>query len=382
MAMPGVRLEAVFELPERTLVMAATPSVTETALSVGSRIGRYFSLTSLLPTLLLVLWVYLLVKSGAWSGEPVVPQALKAFGSWSLVDVAWAIVATFIVASFTHSLQFPMTQLLEGYWPSTGLAGRLQFARVMRYRRQLYRLDVRLGGHEGALSRESRVILDRLRRTDPELFNDLCELSDAERVQVLLDMRPGDSLMRHILGKQDVQRRMDRFPAEPNRLLPTRLGNVLRRYEDRAGAQYGLSAISVMPHLLLIAPQNRVDYVNDMRQSMDTSIRLCAISLTATVVSVPFLATDGWWLLLALVPYALAYLAYRGSVAAAVHYGIALCTIIDLDRFQLYESLRLPIPHSLAAERRLNEKLQKLLDVDTDIKLRYQPKPTGAVPES
>jgi hypothetical protein len=87
------------------------------------------------------------------------------------------------------------------------------------------------------------------------------------------------------------------------------LGNTLRRYEDRVGTQYGLDAITTAPHFSLVAPEAHVAYVRDTRQLLDTTVRLCFVSLLAAVLTVAALVTDGWWLLIALVSYGLAYLA-------------------------------------------------------------------------
>jgi hypothetical protein len=56
-----------------------------------------------------------------------------------------------------------------------------------------------------------------------------------------------------------------------------------------------------------------------MREQLDLAVRLCTLSLLAAIVAVVFLITDGAWLFVALVPYALAYAAYRGAVVAAFH---------------------------------------------------------------
>ena len=46
----------------------ATGGFADAALNAGSRIGRHFGVVSTVPSAVLVLFVYALVQSGAWSG--------------------------------------------------------------------------------------------------------------------------------------------------------------------------------------------------------------------------------------------------------------------------------------------------------------------------
>jgi len=174
------------------------------------------------------------------------------------------------------------------------------------------------------------------------------------------------------------QRLLQGYPLEVDDTMPTRLGNVLRRYERQAGVQYGLEATGVIRHVGLVAAPERVAYVSDQRQLLDLSVRMSATSIFATFMAIAFLWHHGLWLLIALIPYGVAYLSYRGAVVVAHQYGSAVSAMIDLDRFALYENLRLPRPVSTADERRLNARLMGLINHDTEAVVRYQyPEVTG-----
>jgi hypothetical protein len=165
-------------------------------------------------------------------------------------------------------------------------------------------------------------------------------------------------------------------------IMPTRLGNALRKYERQAGAQYGLDAVSVIQHISFVAPAERLAYIDDQQQLLDLSVRMTATSIVATVIAITALWRHGPWLLLALVPYGVAYLSYRGAVVVAHDYGAALAAMIDLDRFALYDALRLPRPKNTAAERRKNAKLMRLLThKNPEIVLRYTYPDAPAVTE-
>jgi hypothetical protein len=163
------------------------------------------------------------------------------------------------------------------------------------------------------------------------------------------------------------------YPEAGRRMMPTRLGNVLRRHEDKAGRQYGLSILRIAPHLNLVAAKEHRDYVDDCRKGLDLGVRLCVLFALATVLSFGLLIGDGAWLLLALAPYCVSYLAYRGAISSAQAYGTALSTLIDLNRFALYDQLHVPSPSSTAVERSRNTQLLKLLSDAPPYFLVYTP---------
>jgi hypothetical protein len=156
-------------------------------------------------------------------------------------------------------------------------------------------------------------------------------------------------------------------------MMPTRLGNVLRRYEDKAGQQYGLEIVRIAPHLNLVALPEHREYIDDCRKGLDLGVRLCVLFAFASALSVVLLVHDGGWLLLALAPYCVSYLAYRGAASSAHAYGTALSTLVDLDRFALYEQLHLPHPSSTEVERVRNAELSKVLSGDKKSVLDYAP---------
>ena len=119
--------------------MAALTPVDAT-LSIGARIGRYFAIVSMIPSLFLVLWVYLLVASGSLTGTPTWHKVEVAISDWSLGKVAWVVLATLAVAVVLHPLQFVTTQLLEGYWGTTSLAIAAMKIRIVHHRKRQRRI--------------------------------------------------------------------------------------------------------------------------------------------------------------------------------------------------------------------------------------------------
>jgi len=349
----------------------STPSLPDTTLGVAGKIGRNFSVVTVVPSLYLTLWVYALYASDAWAHEPSLGKLRGAFSNWSLAGAAWLVLATVLVGLFIHPLQFPTVQLLEGYWGTSRLARGAMRLRTAHYRAKALKIKTRVKEHEYNLNNK---LLDHLGEGADELGDDEWWDKKAQ----FLEGDADEQALSHALAIDILDKARGRYP-ERARMMPTRLGNTLRAAEDRAGTQYGLDAITVAPHLALIAPESHVAYLQDSREQLDLAVRLCSVSLLATVITVPAVFSDGLWLLLALVPYALAYVAYRAAVSAADEFMTAVSTLIDLDRFALYRHLGLRRPRTTHQERRRNEKLMLLLQNEPtepdepEVSLSYAP---------
>lgn len=331
--------------------MAGT-SFVEAASAAGSRIGRYFGLVSAIPSALFVFFVYALIKSGAWSSEPNTALVGDAVRKASLGQISVLIILSIALGLALHPLQFGLIQLLEGYWGTSRLARWLAAVRTRHHRARWAYLEDQYG--EAAL---------QLGEVDASV----------------LGSEAGDPYIRAIVDEQAFRRASKSYPMRGERILPTRLGNVLRRFEDEVGTQYGLDLITIGPHLALCAEPGHAAYMRDAREQLDLAVRLCVLSLLASAIAFSLLVTDGWWLLVSLAPYALAYLFYRGAAVAAADYGTVLATVLDLNRFRLYGKLHMPMPSNTTDERDQNAPLIEILRFKTPPVLRYTHPPDTSV---
>jgi hypothetical protein len=313
------------------------------AVSSASRaIGRYFSIVSFIPSFFLTSFVLALTESGAWaSGSLDWTRSGKSFTNLETLALLVLISMAFGIA--VHPIQFAVVQFFEGHWGASRLAKRARIARILHHYNQLTLLNKSSGEADLAIQKAEDT-KTRLKPTD--------------KIQLLSIRDEGERLAAE-------------YPEEKDDLMPTRLGNVLRRYERLAGSQYGLDAVDILPLVALVAHKERVEYLSDQRETLDLSVRMCATSLLAAVIAVAALWRHGPWFLLALLPYGIAYLSYRGAVVVAHEYGSAMSTIIDLDRFELYKQLRIPMPASTSAEQATNERLMELLRHNPNADLRY-----------
>jgi hypothetical protein len=129
-----------------------------------------------------------------------------------------------------------------------------------------------------------------------------------------------------------------------------------------AGAAYGAETVTWWPRLYSVLGSTAKEVVDDRRTQLDVACRLSATAAVVGVATVPLLARSGWWLALALVPLALAWVAYRAAVAAAVVYGEAVRAAFDVHRFDLLAALHLPLPATPVDERRQNVRLSRFWD--------------------
>ena len=154
--------------------------------------------------------------------------------------------------------------------------------------------------------------------------------------------------------------------------MPTRLGNVLRRYEARAGASFGLPIITFATHIGMVAEPKHTAYVNDQRAQLDLAVRMTVLSGLATTATAALMWPYGVWALATLLPYAAAWGSYRGALVAASSYAQAFSAWLDLNRFRLYDALQMEVPPSAAAERTSNSHLLDMVNGSTEFTMTYR----------
>jgi hypothetical protein len=348
----------------------ATGGPSDVTLGTTNTIGRYFALVSVVPSTLLVVFVFALASSGAWKHSPRWSEVARSFDDLGLAGVAVLTVVSIAFALILHPLQFAIVQLFEGYWGTSALAQRIRVRRILHHRRRKLELAQDTGAANDELpSPEPGQEEDDHRPHSGE------EYDSAARERLRFDVA---RRVRLVSQRDEAQRLLGAYPDLPDHVLPTRLGNVLRRYEMRAGRPYDLQILMVASQIGLVAPETHLRYLNDQRTQLDLAVRVSFTSSIAFVVVVVFLWRHGLWLLVAAVPYTSAYLAYLGAVTAAHHYGSALSAVADLNRFTLYERLHLQLPAHSLEERESNGRLMETLETGEPVYMMYRHPPSGA----
>ena len=334
-------------------------------------VGRYFVVVSLIPSTVFAAYLLILLRTGTWSSAGV--DLDRAFRNVDLKALASLSVLSIALAIAMHPLQFALIQVLEGYWGVSRLGRRLASVGIMRHRRRARALLTRQ--LDDAMPPDDSIRAHDPTGEEPPARNPMADAATVAR----------------FWSSREAARLGGAYPHRFEDVMPTRLGNVLRRHEILAGYMYGLDSIVTVPRIMQVAAPRDVEYVQNQRMQMELAVRTCVLGLLAAVVTTALMWTEGWYLLLALVPYAVAFAAYRGAVVLANEYGTALAVLIELNRFALYERLRLPRPASLAAERRDTTRLIEVLRLDSEdvvnrhlrARLRYvhPPSPTARLTE-
>ena len=324
---------------------------------VSRQIGNYFSIISGLTSVVMVGFPALLIAAGAPAQRPDISLLTRHLhDGLNIGNLALFSVLVFIAGVTAHPLQFGMTQILEGYWGHGRLQRRAMSRSQRRHTANWWNLSdsgIEARARLGAIDGELKLVGDQ-RKIAQFLGTPTERLDQKERD--LVDSRIEPNVAWETAGMAAA-----RYPSHPDQVLPTRLGNVLRRHERRAGEPFGLDAVHVIPYLSLVAEMPERSYLDDTRSAMDLPIRMVLVWALCTVEGVLLLWRYDFWLALPLLTYAFAYLAYRGAVSAASDYGNALGVVLTLGRRNLYERLNIEFPPDLATERKTNAELDNLL---------------------
>jgi hypothetical protein len=285
----------------------------------GSGSGGRFYLTGYLPTYASALFLLVLVWAGApaWHERPGRPIRFTA--AWatasrlSLSEVVMIALAVALLAVILQPLQLALVNLAQGSWPAC------------------------LGATWARQRHKTRR--DQLARA--------------------AQLPPGPDLTSAAIqraGTAGYQLRR-RYPLPDHLLQPTVLGNVLAAMQDNAGRTYGFDAVTAWPRLYPVLGEQCKTLVDDRRDALDASVRLTATMAVTALASLILLARSGWLIALALVPLAVAVLAYNAAVQAALGYAETVHVAFDLHRADLLTALRIEPPARQDAETILNEQL-------------------------
>lgn len=339
-------------------------------LAPAAQVGRYFAVVGGVSTLVAAIVPIVLLAAGAPSREPSLILAAERLRALNLADVGLLAVLVLAGGLVLHPLQFPFTQLLEGYWGTNSFAQRAMRRSIHRhYLKRLAVTDLYTGA-----AAQTKLLADQLSQLhDERPVGVLGSKSPplTERDRLLIDRIP------HLATMQEAKRVLSRYPDSANELMPTRLGNVLRRHERMAGDPYGLDAVVVVPYLAQVVDETLREYHDDVRSSFDLAVRMVLVWTSATVIGVALLWQYSIWLAVPLATFVLAYASYRGAVAAAVQYGDALAVIVALGRADLYRRLRVPFPADSDTERERNANLVLQLQ-GVPASAEYLPEPPPA----
>lgn len=181
------------------------------------------------------------------------------------------------------------------------------------------------------------------------------------------------------------------YPPQPQYIMPTRFGNILRAAEHYPEERYKMNAVTAWPRLIYaIDPDyyNQIDQSNNglafVVNSMVLSALLALMCLIASIhqfmvwgltksyeisLNSPQVLVEFGWLYLGGVVFfmGVAYFFYNASLPAAKQYGNMIRSAYDLFRFDLRKQLRLPLPADSDEDRQSWERWSEFVAVGDDM---------------
>lgn len=271
--------------------------------------GRDFLLSAFFPVLFFVglsLILYLEITQGlgaALAGWETLPAISR-----SLVIVGGAI-AVVVPAYLLYNFQYSLICWFEGYWPRNRLFLWLRNRRTRGYRRRWERLD--------ALARSAGTVQE----------------SNEIWAELLAFYPP---------------------PTHLDKMMPTRLGNILRAAEIYPYERYGIDAAVIWPRLRPLLKPEVMALLEDRKTTLMFMLSMTLLSALFSLLWCPALAFYGRWnlFLLCALGWPLAWLCYQNGLQSALAYGEQLKVTFDLYRHDLLRALNRPMPADAEAERR------------------------------
>jgi uncharacterized repeat protein (TIGR01451 family) len=247
-----------------------------------------------------------------------------------VVQAVVVTLATLIVTGLLHNLNTLIFRFYEGYTWRRSLVGRW---RTRRHRRRFDALQERW-------ERSIQLIYALEERVESQV-----EVQDP-RPAVRPITQPESVIAE---GEVAGRRLNEEFPLDRDSVLPTRLGNVIRSFEDYPSRQYGMSGIPLWPRLIASIDKEYATVIEDAKIAVDfllngsvLSICLATALLMAGLVYLTPVGSPLWtltWLIEVSTFVILAYWLYRASIAPAMSWGMLVKGAFDLYRGALLKQL-------------------------------------------
>lgn len=257
-------------------------------------------------------------------------------GAWSLL-VGW-ILPTFLVLESVALLVAPALQSVFGAFLRQPFADR---------QLSLLFLAVVIGFLLSALGRQLYQVLEG-HLLWPDWLKRWGTTRQQRKRQRVVDRAVGDQAS-HVWSTM-------RFPASSDDVVPTALGNSIRRFETYASDRYSLDAITLFHQLAAHTPGPVLKAQEQARASVDFAVCVVwttSIAATLSIGAWIFVAPDARLLVFGLVGYLAAVGAYRLAVVSADEWAAAVRAQVDLGRVGLAGSFGLYLPDDLAEEREM-----------------------------
>jgi hypothetical protein len=305
--------------------------------SISGRFSFSLLLGTFVPAFLFTLLARMLVV-------PLVPGALDVpvLTPLKTMDESWEIfivlLAAVVLSSLLYSLNTPLIRIYEGYpWQDTWLGKK----RTSHYQAELDALTAEKESWPKLFDTLKKE-WDDLQKKDPS-SGEIGGQPDpeleglGERITAVRDS-----------GNEAAKRINEDFPKRSS-VLPTRLGNAIRAFENYPERQYQMSGISLYPRLIAKIDKEYAGSIDEAKASVDFMLNSATLSallalcllLAGLVYPRSLSSPQAWlpWLVQILLFAGLAVWFYSQSIGRAKAWGTLVKGAFDLYRGELLEQL-------------------------------------------
>ncbi len=296
-----------------------------------------FATSSWVPAIMLVGNLALLLQLGGSSSEHresdgvrEVSQALDEILGRPLDIVVVLPIAVLLAAAVTQAFGFESIRLLEGYWPEVWPVNKVS-ALLIEFE------IIRLGRLQGRYKRlEEKALTDATERAlragmSPSVVSALAKTQRGSLLNPLeffyMRTRPRIDLLEYarpriLRAMENIASSQDEFPR-PARILPTRLGNILRATEDSIDVPMGVSVEDYVQNIFTRVSTSLQIQHDQFRTRLETYSVLVLTFLSLSAISPILLESRGpsHMILGAGCYLALSVVSYCATIAAARGYS-------------------------------------------------------------
>ncbi|WP_405571624.1 hypothetical protein OG317_20530 [Streptomyces sp. NBC_01167] len=324
--------------------------------------GSRFSLLNVLPATVVVTTVTVLIRAGAYSpGGPVRFDRVLPEGERDAVALALFALAALLCGILVRPFETALVQLLEGYWARPSPLAPLSGAARERHRRRRDDAAILAAAPVRRSAPVSGATLRDLAREDRRVSRAGRKRARAESIR---DAYPDDDRLLH----ENLRR-----GTTDTDLMPTLLGNVLKRGERLAGDRYGLDMMVVFPRIYPYISERLHTALSRQFELITSTASLSICFALLSLATTPLVARLDAWSVAPFAAAAVSVLAYRGAVAASHGHGRLLATVFDVHRFDLAAAMHYDPGTTADEQHELNMSITEFLQPGSTRPLREEP---------
>lgn len=155
------------------------------------------------------------------------------------------------------------------------------------------------------------------------------------------------------------------LPTQPEQVMPTLLGNILKNAELYPHDRYRIDAVLIWPRLYYLLSDRFVQTVADARGALDFMLVISSLSVGFALLAGTYLLITGaawlYFLVCFLGGLFTAWLAYKSALGSALLYAQQIKVAFDLYRNDLLKQMHISIPTTPEEEKMVWNDVVQLL---------------------